>query len=82
MRKSDVLAYYENNQSAAGRAIGVTRATVNNWPDVVPLEPARAYEIVTLGILKVQETLYPRLKLAHDAVASASRRRPGISVRA
>lgn len=64
MRKKDALAYYDDNGAALGRAIGVTRVTVHEWPPVIPLEPARALEIVTQGDLKVDESLYPRLKLA------------------
>jgi hypothetical protein len=64
MRKKDALAYFGNNGAALGRAINVSRVTVHEWPPVIPLEPARALEIVTQGELKINESLYPRLKLA------------------
>lgn len=68
MKKSRALAYYDGNHAALGRAIGVTRVTVHAWPPVIPLEPARALEIVTAGALQVDETLYPRLVLARQLV--------------
>lgn len=69
MRKKDALAYFQGNGAALGRAIDVTRVTVHEWPAVIPLEPARALEIVTEGKLKVNESLYPRLKLAKRLLA-------------
>lgn len=69
MRKADALAYYDGNAARLGRAVGVTRATVHAWPDVLPLEPARALEIVTNRALRVDESLYPRLRAAHESVA-------------
>jgi hypothetical protein len=71
MRKADALAYYQGNAAALGRAVGVTRMTVHNWPEVIPLEPARALEIVTGGALEVNESLYPRLAAAHESAGSA-----------
>ena len=68
MLKKDALAYFRGNGAALGRAIGVTRVTVHQWPDVVPLEPARALEIVTRGAVKVNESLYERLRLAKVAL--------------
>lgn len=64
MRKSTALAHFQGNGAALGRAVGVGRQTVMNWPEVIPLEPARALEIVTFGKLAVDERLYPRLALA------------------
>lgn len=40
MRKSDVLAHFDGNQSAVARAINITRASVNQWGPVVPLDKA------------------------------------------
>ena len=64
MRKADAIAFFGNNQSAVARAIGITRASVNGWPEIVPLEAARAIEIVTHGKLRVNESLYARLRAA------------------
>lgn len=75
MRKKDALAHFDGNGARLGRAIGVTRVTVSEWPDVIPLEPARALEIVTGGKLKVNESLYERLRTARKLArqsASAS----------
>lgn len=69
MRKKDALTYFQGNGAALGRAIGVTRVTVHEWPAIIPLEPARALEIVTQGDLKIDESLYPRLKLAKRLLA-------------
>jgi hypothetical protein len=40
MRKADVLAHFADNQSAVARAIGIKRASVNQWGPVVPLDKA------------------------------------------
>lgn len=72
MRKSDALAYYGKNQSELARALRITRASVNGWPDVVPLEPARALEIITSKSkrkLRVDESLYPRLVVAREILS-------------
>jgi hypothetical protein len=70
MLKSDALAHFRHNQSALARAIGATRQTVNNWPAVVPYESARALEIATRGVLRIDEACYPRL-VAVRTLASA-----------
>jgi transcriptional repressor of cell division inhibition gene dicB len=72
MRKDDAIAFFDGNQSAVARAIGVTRATVNNWPPVIPYEPARALEIATEGKLRVRESLYPRLRKARQILSRQS----------
>lgn len=40
MRKSDVLAHFDGNQSAVARAINISRASVNQWGPLVPLPKA------------------------------------------
>lgn len=72
MRKAEVLAYYDGNQSSVARALHITRASVNGWPAIVPLEPARALEILTSKSkrkLRVDESLYPRLRLAREILS-------------
>lgn len=73
MRKADVLSFFDGNQSAVARALHISRASVNGWPAVVPLEPARALEILTRKKLRVDESLYPRLKLARETIAEQRR---------
>lgn len=58
MRKADVLAHFRNNQSAVARALGITRASVHNWPEIVPEGRAYQLEIVTGGRLKVDPRVY------------------------
>jgi len=62
MRKSDVLAYYDGNQSAVARALNITRASVNGWPDLVPEAQAYRLERITRGKLKVDPRTYDLVK--------------------
>jgi hypothetical protein len=71
MRKKTALRHFGGNAAALGRSIGVTRVTVRQWPHVIPLEPARALEIVTHGKVRVIEQLYPRLRLARRMAREA-----------
>lgn len=61
MRKSDVLAHFQGNQSAVARAIGIKRASVNQWGPVVPLDKALRLQDATKKDpkpLTVDMTLY------------------------
>lgn len=58
MRKADVLAHFDNNQSKVARFLGITRASVNGWPDPVPKGRAYQLELMTGGKLKVDPALY------------------------
>lgn len=49
MKKADVIHYY-GGQSAAARALGLARQTVNAWGDVIPELQARRYADLTEGI--------------------------------
>ena len=59
-------------QAGVAKAIGISRASVNNWPKVVPYDKARALEIVTYGALKVDESLYPVLRVARDLLGKSA----------
>jgi hypothetical protein len=59
MRKADVLKHYDDNAAAAGRAVGVTRSAVQQWPETIPEVWAYRYERVTEGALKVDPESYP-----------------------
>lgn len=58
MRKSDVLAHFKGNQSAVARAINITRASVNQWGPVIPMDKALRLQAATEGKLKFDESLY------------------------
>lgn len=62
MWKHAVLAYFAGNQSAVARALKITRASVNNWPDLVPEASAYRLERITKGELKVIPAVYDRAK--------------------
>lgn len=69
MRKADALAFFDDNQAELARALDITRATVCNWPDVIPHDKARAIEILTRGKVRIDESLYPSIKRAREIVS-------------
>jgi hypothetical protein len=64
MLKSRAVEHY-GSQAAVAEALGLSRAAINKWNDVIPLESARALEIRSGGALTVDESLYPALAKAH-----------------
>lgn len=62
MWKTVVLAFYENNQSEVARALRITRASVNAWPELIPEASAYRLERITHGKLKVEPALYDQAK--------------------
>lgn len=60
MKSKHAIRHF-GTQAAVAAVLGLSRAAVNKWADVVPLESARALEILTGGDLKVDESLYPAL---------------------
>lgn len=70
MWKHAVLAFYGDNQSAVARALKITRASVNGWPDLVPEASAYRLEKITDGKLKVVAALYDRAKGRIDSTSS------------
>lgn len=49
MKKSEVLAHFNGNQSAVAAYLNISPSAVNQWPDIVPKE--RALELhVGLGL--------------------------------
>jgi DNA-binding transcriptional regulator YdaS (Cro superfamily) len=63
MRKTDAIAHF-GKQAAIAAKLNLSRAAVSNWGDVVPLESARALEILSEGKCRVDESLYPAIERA------------------
>lgn len=59
MRKSTVLAYYNDDAQKVADTLNISRAAVYMWKGLVP--KVRAYELekLTGGALKVDPSLYP-----------------------
>ena len=58
MYKSAVLAHYKGSQSAVARALKITRASVHNWPELIPEQSAYRLQSITRGKLKVDANAY------------------------
>jgi len=65
MRKSDVLSHFGGNQSEVARVLGITRASVNGWPDLIPEAQAYRLERLTRGKLKADVAEYDRRRQQH-----------------
>ena len=52
LKKSDVIAHYNGNISAAARSINVKPPALYVWGEFVPVRRAYEYEQVTNGVLK------------------------------
>lgn len=65
MRTADAIKYFESKANLArafaspGRPRGLSRASVSNWGEVVPLMRALQLEKKTFGRLKVDLSCYP-----------------------
>ena len=59
MQKSDVIAHF-GSMAATGRALGLTRGAISNWPELVPRGSAYQVEVVTGGKLKVDPADYDK----------------------
>lgn len=64
MKTAKALAFFNENQSKLARALEVTRASVNSWGAVVPLDKALALATLTGGRLRVDLSLYPAIRSA------------------
>ena len=58
MRKADVLKYFDGNQSAVARALGITRSSVNSWGELVPPLSAARLAKISKGKLKFDPDVY------------------------
>lgn len=70
MKTAKALAFFNKNQSKLARALGVTRASVNSWGPIVPLDKAIALATLTGGRLRVDLSLYPAIKSARLRASS------------
>lgn len=57
MNKQKVVEHF-GNQSDVARALGVSRAYVSKWTDIVPELQAMKLERITNGALKYDPSLY------------------------
>ena len=61
MQTADVIKWFNGNQTAVAKALGVTKATVSKWKQagVVPPLPAAKLQRLTGGALKFDPDTYP-----------------------
>lgn len=59
MNTSDVIRYF-GSQSAAAKALGITRSAISQWGDLVPLATAARLEKLTNNRLKIEIEAYAR----------------------
>lgn len=71
MRKADVIKHFKT-QTAAAAALDVSVSAISQWDEVVPVESAKALELLTHSSLKVDWSLYPATKRALRELRSAS----------
>ena len=62
MKKSKVLAHFNQSPTAVAEALEITKQAVNDWGDIVPEGSAYKLEVVTRGALKVDPRVYRRIK--------------------
>lgn len=60
MLKTDVKRHFGSLEAIA-QAIGVSKAAISQWPEIVPQGAAYKLQVRTRGRLKVNPALYPRL---------------------
>lgn len=64
MLTKTALRHFDGSQAAMARALGISSAAVSKWGDIVPFESATALEILTDGVLRVDQRKYPRIQEA------------------
>ena len=57
MRTSDAINHFQS-KAAIARTLGISSAAVSKWGESVPVESAKALEIRTNGVLRVDWALY------------------------
>lgn len=58
MLKEDVKKHYGGTLEAVGRAMGISKSAVSQWPDLVPELWAYKIQALTKGKLRVDPKLY------------------------
>lgn len=66
MRKDDLIKHF-GSQLAAAAALDVTKQAVNGWGDIVPEGMAYKAQVITGGALKVDPSVYRKLKAQRAA---------------
>jgi transcriptional repressor of cell division inhibition gene dicB len=61
MLKTDVIAHF-GSVKATCKALGITKAAVSAWKDIIPVGSAYKTQVITGGILQVNPNLYPPKK--------------------
>lgn len=59
MLKKDVVSHY-GSQAAVARALGISHAAVQKWPDVVPEGSAWKIQGISNNALRVDQSLYQK----------------------
>ena len=62
MYKTDVFAHFGGKKAAVSKLLGISRAAVGQWPDIVPEGSAYKLQALTDGALKVNPDLYAKVK--------------------
>lgn len=68
MKKSDVVKHFKTETEAAA-ALEVTKQAVNGWGDIIPEGMAYKAQVITGGALKVDPSVYRKLKQKRLAAA-------------
>lgn len=60
MKKTEVIAHFGGTDTAAAKALGVTRSAVGQWKDMVPERIAWKVQFMTGGVLRVDPAVYEK----------------------
>lgn len=63
MRTKDVLQHFQTSHAAA-KAIGITRQAIEQWGEAVPEGTAYKIQVITGGLLQVDQTMYQKKEKA------------------
>jgi hypothetical protein len=66
MKKRDVINHFGGEVKTAA-ALGLTRQAVYQWADPIPERLAYQIQVMTGGILRVDPSVYARLKAKREA---------------
>jgi hypothetical protein len=66
MKKSDVIAHFGGEVKTAA-ALGLTRQAVYQWTDPIPERLAYKIQVMTAGVLRVDPSVYAKLKARREA---------------